>query len=121
MRPATSPFGTRIDSLTCPSNSNTVQNGSFSSAIKPSSLLKPGFSDYPAHGGRGFWIFVWCPTSAWPRVVGQFHDAARKTLNHQGHKVSRRLWFQALPSCTFVALVVNGFRKLTPTWPRRLI
>src|SRR6266404_209191 len=29
MRPATSPFGTRIDSLTCPTNSNTVQNGSF--------------------------------------------------------------------------------------------
>jgi len=34
-----------------------------------------------------------------------------KTLNHQGHEVSRRLLVQAFPSCTFVALVIQDFAE----------
>src|SRR5258708_2431044 len=108
MRPATSPFGTRIDSLTCPTNSNTVQNGSFFShqtQFSSPAGFPPLSSAWPP------WFLDICVVShiGLAAVVGQFHDATRKTLNHQGHKVSRRLWFQALPSCTFVALVFNGF------------
>ena len=35
------------------------------------------------------------------REVGQVHEATRKTTNHQGHEVSRRLVFR-VPFVTFV-------------------
>ena len=52
------------------------------------------------------------------RVVGQFQNAGEKTLNHQGHEVSRRL---LVSSISFVYLRVLGgsrFRKVAHyRWP----
>jgi hypothetical protein len=86
-----------MDHFPQPSNPVSSQAGlsRFAAIQRMAAVVFEYLCDVPHRLGRG--------------VVGQFHDATRKTLNHQGHKVSRRLCFQAFPSCTFVALVVNGF------------
>ena len=46
-------------------------------------------------------------------VVGQFNDATHKTLNHQGHEVSRRLVVSGVSFVYLRGLCGSGFRKLT--------